>query len=70
MKLSAHWIPRPTICVYHCFRRRFFRKIKSGIKMHTLLDLQGNIPSFIEIIEAKLNDVNILDALLPELGAI
>ena len=47
-----------------------FRKAKSGIKLHTLLDLQGNIPSFIEITEAKLNDVNILDALLPESGAI
>lgn len=47
-----------------------FRKTKSGIKLHTLLDLQGNIPSFIEITEAKLNDVNILDALLPESGAI
>ena len=47
-----------------------FRKTKSGIKLHTLLDLQGNIPSFIEITEAKLNDVNILDALLPEPGAI
>ncbi len=47
-----------------------FRKTKSGIKLHTLLDLQGNIPSFIEITEAKLNDVNVLDALLPEPGAI
>ena len=47
-----------------------FRKTKSGIKLHTLLDLQGNIPSFIEITDAKLNDVNILDALLPEPGAI
>ncbi|MXW48560.1 MAG: IS4 family transposase [Gammaproteobacteria bacterium] len=47
-----------------------FRKTKSGIKLHTLLDLQGNIPSFIEITDARLNDVNILDALLPEPGAI
>ena len=38
--------------------------------MHTLLDLQGNIPSFIEITDAKLNDVNILDVLIPESGAI
>ena len=47
-----------------------FRKTKAGIKLHTLLDLQGNIPSFIEITGAKLNDVNILDSLLPEPGAI
>ena len=47
-----------------------FRSTKAGIKLHTLLDLQGNIPSFIEITDAKLNDVNILDALIPEPGAI
>ena len=47
-----------------------FRNTKAGIKLHTLLDLQGNIPSFIEITDAKLNDVNILDSLLPEPGAI
>ena len=47
-----------------------FRSTKAGIKLHTLLDLQGNIPSFIEITEAKLNDVNILDVLIPEPGAI
>lgn len=47
-----------------------FRKTKAGIKLHTLLDLQGNIPSFIEITDAKLNDVNILDSLLPQPGAI
>lgn len=38
--------------------------------MHTLLDLQGNIPSFNQITAAKLNDVNILDELLPEPSAI
>jgi Domain of unknown function (DUF4372)/Transposase DDE domain len=47
-----------------------FRKTKAGIKLHTLLDLRGNIPSFIAITEAKLHDVNILDALVPEPGAI
>ena len=47
-----------------------FRKTKAGIKLHTLLDLQGNIPSFIEITDAKLNDVNVLDTLFPETGAI
>ena len=47
-----------------------FRKTKAGIKLHTLLDLRGSIPSFIAITEAKLHDVNILDELTPEPGAI
>jgi hypothetical protein len=46
-----------------------FRKHKAGIKLHTLLDLRGNIPSFIRITEALLHDVNILDDLLLEAGA-
>ncbi len=46
-----------------------FRKHKAGIKLHTLLDLRGNIPSFIRITEALLHDVNILDGLLLEAGA-
>ena len=37
--------------------------------MHTLLDLRGNIPSFIHISDGKLRDVNILDQLIPEAGA-
>ena len=47
-----------------------FRSTKSGIKMHTLLDLRGNIPSFVSITDAKLHNVNILDDLLPEPGSI
>ena len=47
-----------------------FRKTKSGIKPHTLLDLKGNIPSFITITEAGVHEVNILDELIPEPGAI
>jgi hypothetical protein len=46
-----------------------FRKHKAAVKMHTLMDLQGNIPSFIEITEGRLHDVNILDLLVPEPGA-
>ena len=38
--------------------------------MHTLLDLRGNIPSFISITDGKVHDVNILDELIPEAGAI
>ena len=46
-----------------------FRKNKAGIKLHTLLDLRGNIPTFIEITEALLHDVNILDILDAEPGS-
>ena len=46
-----------------------FRKHKAAVKMHTLLDLRGNIPSFIEITEGTLHDVNILDILIPEPGS-
>ena len=47
-----------------------FRSTKSGIKLHTLLDLRGSIPSFVSITDAKVHDVNILDDLLPEPGSI
>jgi len=47
-----------------------FRSAKSAVKMHTLLDLRGNIPSFIHISDGKLHDVHALDMLIPEPGAI
>ena len=47
-----------------------FRTTKSAVKMHTLLDLRGNIPSFIHISDGKLGDVNVLDVLVLEAGAI
>jgi len=46
-----------------------FRKHKAAVKMHTLLDLHGNIPTFIRVTDGKLHDVNILDDFLPEAGA-
>jgi hypothetical protein len=46
-----------------------FRTHKAAVKMHTLLDLHGNIPTFISITEGKAHDVNILDEILPEAGA-
>ncbi len=46
-----------------------FRQTKAAIKLHTLLDLRGNIPTFIHISEGKLHDINVLDVLLPEPGA-
>jgi len=47
-----------------------FRSTKAAVKMHTLLDLRGNIPSFIHVSDGKLHDVHALDLLLPEAGAI
>jgi len=46
-----------------------FRKNKAAVKLHTLLDLRGSIPSFIEITEGKVHDVNILDLLILEPGS-
>jgi hypothetical protein len=47
-----------------------FRSTKAAVKLHTLLDLNGNIPSFIHISDGKLHDVHVLDMLLPEPGAV
>jgi transposase len=47
-----------------------FRTTKAAVKMHTLIDLRGNIPSFIHISDGKMADVHALDLLLPEPGAI
>jgi len=47
-----------------------FRSTKSAVKLHTLLDLRGNIPTFIHISDGKMHDVNVLDILIPEPGAI
>jgi len=46
-----------------------FRHHKGAVKMHTLLDLHGNIPTFISITDGKVHDINILDEILPEAGA-
>ncbi len=47
-----------------------FRSTKAAVKMHTLLDLRGSIPSFIHVSVGKLHDVHALDLLIPEAGAI
>ena len=47
-----------------------FRKAKGAIKLHTLLDLRGDIPTFIWITDGKVHDVNVLDHLIPEPGSI
>jgi transposase len=46
-----------------------FRKTKAAVKLHTLLDLRGDIPTFIWITDGKVHDVNVLDHLIPEPGA-
>jgi hypothetical protein len=46
-----------------------FRKHQAAAQMHTLLDLHGNIPTFIGITDGAVHDVNLLDAVLPEAGA-
>jgi len=46
-----------------------FRSTKSAIKMHTLLNLQNNIPAFISITDGSVHDVNVLDELITEIGA-
>ena len=46
-----------------------FRRHKGAIKLHTLLDLRGSIPSFIQITDGKVHDIHVLDTLIPEPGA-
>src|SRR6516225_11475898 len=46
-----------------------FRRRKAAVKMHTLLDLRGNIPVFVHITDGKVHDVNVLDQIVPEAGA-
>jgi hypothetical protein len=46
-----------------------FRQHKAAVKLHTLLDLRGNLPTFLSITDGKYHDVNILDVLVPEPGA-
>jgi hypothetical protein len=46
-----------------------FRREKAAVKMHTLVDLRGNISTFIHITDGKMHDVNVLDILIPEAGS-
>jgi hypothetical protein len=46
-----------------------FRQHKAAVKVHTLLDLRGNIPAFVHITDGKVHDVNVLDQIVPEAGA-
>lgn len=47
------------------FSWALFRSTKSSVRLHTLLDLRGNIPALIHVSEAKWHDVNVLDLLVP-----
>ena len=46
-----------------------FRRHKAAVKMHTLLDLHGSIPTFIRVTSGSVHDVNLLDEIMPEAGA-
>ena len=48
---------------------RFRRRRKAAVKLHTLLDLRGNIPTFIRVTDGKVHDVHTLDEIMPEAGA-
>ena len=63
------WTRQPSICAWRCFRGPGSGKRKAAVKMHTLLDLRGNIPTFIRVTDGKVHDVNMLDEIMPEAGA-
>ena len=46
-----------------------FRTTKAAVKMHTQIDLRGNIPSFIHVSDGKMHEVNVLDLITPEPGS-
>ena len=46
-----------------------FRTTKAAVKMHTQIDLRGNIPSFIHVSDGKMHEVNVLDLIVPEPGS-
>ena len=63
------WIPPPLTCASRLFPWARFRSTKAAVKLHTLLDVRGPIPTMITISEGKQADVHILDELIPEPGA-
>ena len=69
IRKSMPWIQPPSICL-SLFPWAIFRKHKAAVKVHTLMDLKGSIPTFIRITDGKVHDVNILDELILEPGAI
>src|SRR5439155_10458338 len=67
-RVCTLWIRPPSTCAWRCFRGRSFGR-KAAVKMHTLLDLHGNIPTSIRVTSADVHDVNLLDEIMPEAGA-
>lgn len=62
--------PPPSICAWPClFPWARFREKKGAVKLHTLIDLHGNIPAFVHITNGLVHDVNVLDHLVLEAGA-
>jgi transposase len=70
LKATAYALDSTTIdlCL-ELFPLATFRSTKAAVKMHTIIDLRGNIPSFITITNGKVHDVNFLDDVIPEAGA-
>ena len=70
LKQTAYALDTTTIdlCL-SVFPWAHFRQTKAAVKMHTLLDLRGNIPTFIHISDGKMHEVNVLDILIPEAGS-
>src|SRR6202163_4926860 len=70
LRLSAYALDSTTIdlCLA-MFPWARFRERKGAVKIHTLIDLHGNIPLFICLTDGKVHDVNILDQIVPEAGA-
>jgi hypothetical protein len=70
LQLSAYALDSTTIdlCLA-MFPWARFRERKGAVKMHTLIDLHGNIPVFVCVTDGKVHDVNILDQIAPEAGA-
>src|SRR6202795_5077233 len=70
LQLSAYALDSTTIdlCLA-MFPWARFRERKGAVKMHTLIDLHGNIPLFVCVTDGKVHDVNILDQIAPEPGA-
>ena len=62
-------MPPPIDLCLSVFPWAHFRSTKAAIRVHTLLDLRGSIPSFIHISDGTLHEVNVLDLLIPEAGA-
>lgn len=70
MRLPMLWTVALLTCASRFSPGAIFRKSKGAVKMHTQLDLRGSIPTFIEITDGKVHDINILDLLILKPGAL